>query len=89
MFVPIRYSPASSKYADEVCGGINIIITDREQFEPLQTGFEISRQLQKLYPDDWKGQSAYRLLGNKKTLDAITEGQSADDVLREFLSPLG
>lgn len=81
-FVPIRYSPASSKYADEVCGGINIIITDREKFEPLQTGFEISRQLQKLHPDDWKGQSAYRLLGNKKTLNAITEGQSADDVRR-------
>ncbi|APZ92069.1 exo-beta-N-acetylmuramidase NamZ family protein [Fuerstiella marisgermanici] len=82
VFVPIRYSPASSKYADEVCGGINIIITDREKFEPLQTGFEISRQLQKLHPDDWKGQSAYRLLGNKKTLNAITEGQSADDVRR-------
>jgi len=82
VFVPIRYSPASSKYADEVCGGINIIITDREKFEPLQTGFEISRQLQKLYPDDWKSQSAYRLLGNKKTLNAITEGQSADDVRR-------
>ncbi len=82
VFVPIRYSPESSKYADKVCGGINIIITDRKQFEPLQTGFEISRQLQKLYPDDWKGQSAYRLLGNKKTLNVITEGQSADDVLR-------
>jgi len=79
-FVPIRYTPSSSKHANLPCGGINIVITDREQFRPLLTGFGISVELQRLYPDDWKGKDAMRLLGNRRTLDAILAGQSADKV---------
>ncbi|WP_417851923.1 exo-beta-N-acetylmuramidase NamZ domain-containing protein [Thalassoglobus sp.] len=79
-YVPIRYTPSSSKYKDEECGGVNIIITNRDQFEPLRVGFEVSTQLQKLYPNDWKGKDAMRLLGNRKTLDAILAGDSAENV---------
>lgn len=81
-FVPIRFTPDSSKYADQACGGINIIITDRQQFEPLIVGFAISARLQKLYPTDWKGKDAMRLIGNRKTLDSILAGQSASEVQR-------
>ncbi|MEO2026106.1 MAG: DUF1343 domain-containing protein [Fuerstiella sp.] len=79
-FVPIRFAPTSSKYANQPCGGINIVITDRQQFEPLIVGFEISAQLRKLYPNDWKGKDAMRLLGNRRTLDSILAGQPADQV---------
>ncbi|MEO2017303.1 MAG: DUF1343 domain-containing protein [Fuerstiella sp.] len=81
-FVPIRFAPQSSKYANEACGGINIVITNRKRFEPLIVGFEISTQLQRLYPNDWKGRDAMRLLGNRQTLDAILAGQSAGNVQR-------
>lgn len=81
-FVPIRFTPKSSKYRDEVCGGINIVITNRKQFRPLQVGLEICVQLQQLYPNDWKGKDAMRLLGNRKTLDAILSGKSVQDVRR-------
>jgi uncharacterized protein YbbC (DUF1343 family) len=37
-FVPVAFTPASSKFAEKPCGGVNIIITDRERFEPLRTG---------------------------------------------------
>ncbi|MCP4513358.1 MAG: DUF1343 domain-containing protein, partial [Fuerstiella sp.] len=81
-FVPIRFAPKSSKYADEACGGVNIVITNRKRFEPLTVGFEISTQLQKLYPHDWKGKDAMRLLGNRQTLNAIMAGQPTGDVQR-------
>lgn len=79
-FVPIRFTPDSSKYKDQQCGGINIVITNRSNFEPLTVGFEVSAALQRLYPGEWTGKDALRLLGNQQTLDVILAGKSVDDI---------
>ncbi|HMC11616.1 MAG TPA: DUF1343 domain-containing protein, partial [Pirellulaceae bacterium] len=79
-FVPIEFSPTSSKFAYEKCGGINIVITDRSRLEPLRTGLEIAAQLRRLYPDKWEAKSYDRLLGNQKTLQALLDGQSSDQI---------
>ena len=91
-FVPVRFTPESSTHAGKPCGGINVIVTDREQFEPLQTGLEIARQLRLLYPDDWEWEKYGRLLGNKATLQAVGEGKTWSEIdelnqarLQEFL----
>jgi uncharacterized protein YbbC (DUF1343 family) len=79
-FVPIEFSPTSSKFANQKCGGINIVITDRSRLEPLRTGLEIAAQLRRVYPDKWEAKSYDRLLGNQKTLQALLEGNSADQI---------
>ena len=91
-FVPIRFTPESSKHAGQACGGVNIVVTDRSRFEPLKTGLEIARQLRQLYPNDWDVKSYGRLLGNEQTLEAVTNGRSVAeieqlnrDALQEFL----
>src|SRR5207237_6100277 len=76
-FIPIDFTPASSKFANQQCGGINIVIIDRNQFEPLRTGFEIAAQLQRLYPAQWEAKAYDRLLGNQATLQALLDGKSA------------
>jgi uncharacterized protein YbbC (DUF1343 family) len=80
-FVPIEFTPASSKFAKEKCGGINVIITDRERFEPLCTGFAIAAALRKLHPKEWETKGYARLLGNAATLTVVEEGKTADEVL--------
>lgn len=79
-FVPIEFTPATSKFANQKCGGINIMITDRNKFEPVRTGFEITVQLRKLYPDAWEAKGYARLLGKQETLDAVLNGKSAEEV---------
>ena len=81
-FVPIEFTPADSKFKDELCGGINVVITDRLAFQSLRTGFEIATAVQKLYPQNWTAKSYLRLLGNQATLDAIVDGASTADVLK-------
>lgn len=81
-FVPIRFTPDSSRFQDEACGGINIIITDRAAFEPLLTGFAIATAIRQLFPEDWKADGYLRLLGSEATLEAIIGGRSASDVKR-------
>ncbi len=80
-FVPIEFTPTSSKFANQECGGINILITDRSTFEPLRTGFAIATALRKVHPDQWEVKGYDRLLSNAKVLQAISDGKSADDVL--------
>jgi uncharacterized protein YbbC (DUF1343 family) len=79
-FVPMQFTPTSSKFANENCGGINIVITDRGQFEPLPTGFEIAAALRRLYPEKWDAKAYDRLLGNQKTLQAVLNGKSAGQI---------
>ena len=77
----IEFTPASSKFANQPCSGVNIAITDRARFEPLKTGFTVAAALRKLHPTDWETKSYDRLLGNAAVLQAVNDGKSADDIL--------
>ncbi len=82
-FIPIRFTPSSSKFKGEECGGINIVITDRARFEPLRTGFAVATTVQRLYPTDWKSDGYLRLLGNRRILQSVVSQQGVAEVLRE------
>jgi uncharacterized protein YbbC (DUF1343 family)/CubicO group peptidase (beta-lactamase class C family) len=80
-FVPIEFTPTGSKFANQPCGGIHIVIIDRSKFEPLRTGFEIAAQLRKLYAVDWDAKAYDRLLGNEQTLRSLLAGETSDNIL--------
>ena len=84
-FVPIQFTPSSSKFEKQECRGVNIVITDRRRFEPLRVGFEIASALRRLHRNDWDPKSYDRLLSNERTLNAVLEGRSAEDI-REIAS---
>ena len=44
-FYPVRFTPASSKYANEECQGVFIIVTDRAALRPVRVGVEIASAL--------------------------------------------
>lgn len=79
-FVPLYFEPDASKYAGQRCGGVNMIVTDRESFDPIRTGIVIATTLRQLYPDQWKTKSLNRLLGNQGTFEAIKAGQSFKEI---------
>ncbi len=91
-FVPIRFTPDASKFAGELCGGINILVIHRASFRPLETGFEIGVQLRRLYPEQWQVERYARLLNHAETLQGIEAGHSRQQIeavyqpgLRAFL----
>lgn len=79
-FVPVRFTPKSSKFANEECGGVNIVITDRGAFRPVATGIEIAYQLNQLYSGTWKIDDYIRLLANRSALAALKEGKTASQI---------
>jgi uncharacterized protein YbbC (DUF1343 family) len=87
-FVPTRFTPASSVFKGEECGGINIIVTDRAKFRPVRNGLEIAVALRKLYPTDWKVDSYARLLVNADALERLKRGDSANEITRSWSARL-
>ncbi len=83
VFVPNEFTPTSSKFAGELCKGVNIVITDRERLEPVQVGLAIATSLHQLYPKAWQTQNLNRLLGNQAMLKAILD-ESSIAVLNEL-----
>lgn len=79
-FIPIRFTPASSKFANEECSGVNIVITDRGAFHPVAAGVEIAHQLRLLYSNVWKVDDYIRLLASRAALAALKEGRSSSDI---------
>jgi uncharacterized protein YbbC (DUF1343 family) len=80
-FVPIRFTPAASKFKGELCGGVNIAVTDRAMLDPVRVGLEIAVALRRLHPEKWEIEKVDLLLLHKATLDAIRAGEGADAVL--------
>ncbi len=87
-FVPLRFTPRSSVYQGEECGGVNIIVTDRGKFRAVLAGLEIAVALRKFYPTTWKTDDIIRLLVNADTLARLKRGESADDIARSWRAPL-
>jgi len=87
-FVPVRFTPKSSVFKDEECGGVNIIITDRNAFQPLLAGVEFATALRKLYPNEWKIDSYLRLLANADTLARIKRGDPTREIVNSWTASL-
>lgn len=76
--IPALYpGPASSlKHRDTECGGVRVVLTDRNTFNAVDVGLELAVILQRLYPGQLNASAMARLLGDDATLAAILAGDS-------------
>jgi uncharacterized protein YbbC (DUF1343 family)/CubicO group peptidase (beta-lactamase class C family) len=81
-FVPTRFTPTSSTFAGQECGGVQILLDDWQRFSPLTTGITIAHQLQTLYPDAWQAKGYQRLLAHPPTYQALLRGDSPEQIER-------
>jgi uncharacterized protein YbbC (DUF1343 family)/CubicO group peptidase (beta-lactamase class C family) len=91
-FVPTRFTPTSSNYANQVCHGVNIFVTDRNQLDGPELGMELASALIKLYPQQYKLDRLDWLMVHAATFEALKRGDdpraisdSWRDRLQEFM----
>jgi len=70
-FVPFDFTPTSSVHKDKLCHGVQVLLTDREAFEPLEAGLSIVRELHGLFPDAFDVDHVNNLLINKKIFEQV------------------
>jgi uncharacterized protein YbbC (DUF1343 family) len=73
-FYPVQFTPTSSKFADELCQGVFIVVTDRQALRPVRVGLEIASAIYRLFPGDFEIDSAARLFGSAQGLTRLKQG---------------
>jgi uncharacterized protein YbbC (DUF1343 family)/CubicO group peptidase (beta-lactamase class C family) len=74
-FYPVRFTPTASKFANEECGGVFMVITDRAALRPVRVGVEIASALLKLFPGKLEIDLAARLFGSTAGLARLKAGE--------------
>jgi uncharacterized protein YbbC (DUF1343 family) len=87
-FIPVRFTPLSAKFPNEVCGGVQLMITDRLIVDPLATGIQLMCSLQALHPTDWQTKNLNRLLSSVPVRDAVLAGRDRHEIQRLWQTEL-
>ena len=80
-FIPERFTPTSSKYENQACEGVQVLITDRAQLDPIRVGLAIATVLRRNHAEQWDMEPYKKLLGSRATYEAIEAGEPLDQVL--------
>jgi uncharacterized protein YbbC (DUF1343 family) len=83
-FYPVRFTPAASKFANEECGGVFLVITDRQLLRPVRVGVEIASTLLRLFPGRLEIDQAARLFGSTAGLARLKNGDDAAAVAQSW-----
>jgi len=75
-FVPIEFTPTSSRHANRKCGGVHVLVTDRNAMDPVRVGITVAWQLRRLFGDAFEFDKVNNLLANNAALNALR--QAAD-----------
>ncbi len=87
-FVPLEFTPTSSKFAGEKCSGVLILITDRAVFKPCRMGMEIASALLRLHPREWDTARMDVLLDNADTLARLKAGETPVQIEQSWQAKL-
>jgi uncharacterized protein YbbC (DUF1343 family)/CubicO group peptidase (beta-lactamase class C family) len=87
-FVPVSFTPNSSDYANQLCGGVNIIVLDRNVLDAPEMGMEIASALHTLYPAKWEANKMLELFGNQAAFNDLVAGEDPRRVNAELLDQI-
>jgi len=79
-FVPIRFTPTYSVHKEQLCGGVNIVLTDRDRCRVVDVGLLIAKTLIQFYPEEFHPEKIGHLLLDQATLDAIKAGKPLKEI---------
>lgn len=80
---PLTFTPTASKFANEVCQGIGIVVTNREALRPVRLGLEIATALFRHHPDKFLVDQVGRLFG-RDVVARIKAGEEPAAIVNEW-----
>ncbi len=79
-FVPVRFTPKASTFKDQSCGGVHILLLERNACPVVDVGIVLALALQRLHPSEFALNKLGPLLQHPATLEAIRAGRSLADI---------
>jgi uncharacterized protein YbbC (DUF1343 family) len=75
VFLPTWFRPQFQKHRGEVCGGVEMVVTEADRFRPYHTGVELLRAVALAAPGRlaWR-QAPYEFVADRPAIDLLTGG---------------
>jgi uncharacterized protein YbbC (DUF1343 family) len=83
-FIPVRFTPKASVQKGAACGGVYIVITDRERLAAVDIGILAAQILHRWYPNDFKIDKVNDLLRHPATIEAIKSGRTLAEIKAQW-----
>ena len=89
-FRPIHFTPTFSKYAEQLCHGVQVHITDRDELRPVDVALHLIATARRNYPDQFEflhngGRYFFDLLAGTDELRLrLMEGESPTEIVRSW-----
>jgi len=87
-FIPVDFTPKSNRFENQLCHGIQIVLTDRQALDSPALGVEIASALHRLYSSDFHLDKTLPLIGSYEVLQAIKEGQDPNSIVLNWQASL-
>jgi uncharacterized protein YbbC (DUF1343 family) len=87
-FSPLHFTPKTSVFAGERCGGVRIDVVERSALRPVALGMEIAVALRDLYPMAWDRRRFIDLVANADVVRRLETGQSAPAIVASWQGQL-
>ncbi|MBZ5598014.1 MAG: DUF1343 domain-containing protein [Acidobacteriia bacterium] len=87
-FVPVAFTPNASAYEGQRCGGVNLVVVERNALDAPELGIELAAALHKLYPEQFRMEKMIDLLLNQSNYEALARGDDPRHIAEEWREPL-
>jgi uncharacterized protein YbbC (DUF1343 family) len=80
------FAPTYSKFAGELCGGVQLHVADRRTYRPFATTLHLIKLVRDLYPDKFEFHSDYfdKVAGTSRVRKELKSGAGVDESIRGF-----
>jgi uncharacterized protein YbbC (DUF1343 family) len=85
-FYPVQFRPQASVYSGEMCGGVFMLVTDRDALRPVRLGAEIAAALFRLHGAKYEIRETWKLFGSREQLEALRAGADPAEIAARWRS---
>jgi uncharacterized protein YbbC (DUF1343 family) len=85
-----QFTPNFSKYEAELCGGIQIQVTDRNTYRPFEVALHIIKAINDRYPEQFLFHTDYfdKIMGTESVRLALEKGKKIEKIMKRYESQL-
>jgi uncharacterized protein YbbC (DUF1343 family)/CubicO group peptidase (beta-lactamase class C family) len=83
-FVPVEFTPTAATNSGQKCGGVQIVITNREIIDAPELGLELASALRKQFPGEFDIAKMNTLLANQAAFQQLQAGQDPRRIAEDW-----
>jgi len=86
--MPVDFIPRTNRFDNQLCHGMQILLTDRQALDSPAFGLEIASALYRLYPNDFHLDKTLPMVGSCVVIQAIKDSEDPNSIVQNWQSSL-